>query len=99
MNKMGPIPVGNMTALGGYFLKVVTDIGILSGLLAALLAAFTWMAAMSKYQLSALYPFLSINFVLVPLLSVYFFHETLNIYKIIGILVIVLGVFIFTKGI
>jgi len=73
INKLGQISTDNFLELSKFFFKALTNIGILSGLLAAFIAALSWMSAMSKFELSSIYPFLSLNFILVPLLSVYFF--------------------------
>jgi len=56
------------------------------------------MAAVSKYELSGTYPFLSLNFIIVPLMSVILFGEAFNGFKAAGCIVIVLGVFVFSKG-
>lgn len=98
IDKMGRIPTDSVAAIASYFLRALTNIGILSGLLAAACAALSWMAAMSRFQLGSVYPLLSLNFVLVPLLSVILFKESLNVYNISGIAVIVLGIFIFSRG-
>ncbi len=64
---------------------------ILSGFFAAFLASLSWMAAMTKFELSYAYPFMSLNFVLVLLLSINLLNEPLTLYKIIGVGFIVLG--------
>ena len=64
---------------------------ILSGFLAAFLASLSWMAAMTKFELSYAYPFMSLNFVLVLLLSSNLLGEPVTLYKIIGVTLIVLG--------
>ena len=99
INKLGRIPTDSIWEIISYFIKAVTNVGILSGLCAAFFAALAWMAAMSRFELSSVYPFLSLNFVLVPILSVYFFGESMNLPKIVGISLICLGVFIFSKGV
>jgi drug/metabolite transporter (DMT)-like permease len=98
INRMGRIPTDGVGALAAFFLRALTNIGILSGLLAAVCAAFAWMAAMSRFQLGSIYPLLSLNFVIVPLLSVLLFKESLNAYNISGIAIIVLGIVVFSRG-
>lgn len=99
INKLGAIPTNHVTDIIMYFLKAFTNIGILSGFMAAFIAAASWIVLMSKYELSSVYPFLSLNFVIVPLLSIYLFNEQINMIKIIGIGLICVGVFIFSKGV
>ncbi|HUV36388.1 MAG TPA: hypothetical protein VMX58_05565 [Patescibacteria group bacterium] len=98
INKMGQIPTDGIASAATFFLRALTNIGILSGLAAAVCAAFAWMAAMSKFQLGSIYPLLSLNFVLVPLLSAIIFKESLNAYNISGIAIIVLGIIVFSRG-
>ena len=72
-------------------LLLVVDPYIFSGFLAAFLASMAWMVAMTKFELSYAYPFTSLNFVVVLLLSGWILHEPLGIQKYIGIFFIVLG--------
>lgn len=97
-NKLGPISMDSIQNIFSYLLKAISNIGIISGLLAAAVSALLWIMAMSKYELSSLYPFLSINFILVPLLSVYFFNESINLQKVIGVGIICIGVFVFSRA-
>jgi drug/metabolite transporter (DMT)-like permease len=71
---------------------------ILSGFVSAFLASLFWMAAMTKFSLSFAYPFMSSAFVIVMFFSILLFGETLNIYKIIGTGLIVLGIIVLSQG-
>jgi multidrug transporter EmrE-like cation transporter len=71
---------------------------IVSALAAALAAAVTWMAAMTRLDLSHAYPFLSSVFVLVPLLSILLFNEPLTSPKVIGLALIVTGIIVGGQG-
>ena len=84
--------------LGQYLIQAMMNGGILSGLLAAFLAALVWIVALSKYELSSVYPLLSLSFVIVPVCSIYLFDESLNWPKGLGIFLTVLGVLIFSTG-
>lgn len=99
VNRLGHIPTADFTDTLLYLFKALTDIGILSGLFAALLAAITWIATVSKYELSSIYPFLAINFLIVPILSVWMFDENMNALKGIGLVVVITGLFIFARGV
>ena len=71
---------------------------IIISLAFTLLAGVTWMVAMTKFEISYAYPFTLLGLVLVTLFSVIFFGESVNTYKIIGIVVIILGVVLISKG-
>ena len=71
---------------------------IIISLFLTLLAGVTWMIAMTKFEISYAYPFTLLGLVLVTIFSVIFFGESINAYKIIGIVVIVLGIILISKG-
>lgn len=71
---------------------------VLSGLASAVLASLAWMAALSRFELSFAYPFMSLSFVIVLVLSIMMFGENLNAYKIAGIAMICAGVWIVSLG-
>ncbi len=98
VNRMGAVPLDNIKEAIGYGFSALTSLYILSGLLAAALAALAWIAALSRYELSSVYPLLSLNFVLVPLLSVHFFGESMDVFKLVGAAIIVFGVFVFSAS-
>ncbi len=79
-------------------LRVVFDPFIFSGLVATFASGLFWMATMTKLDISYAYPFTSLGFVLVLIFSVLLFGEPLNAYKIVGVLCIMLGIFITSKG-
>jgi multidrug transporter EmrE-like cation transporter len=56
------------------------------------------MAAMTKFELSYAYPFMSLAFALVLLSSALLFHETVNTAKIVGIFLIMAGIVIASRG-
>lgn len=70
---------------------------ILSGFLSALIASMFWMAAMTKMELSFAYPFMSLSFILVFFLSIWLFGEAFTIGKVIGLVLIALGLIISTN--
>ncbi len=81
-----------------FILTAYTDLWILSGFAAAFLASMAWAATMTKFELSFAYPFMSLSFVLVFILSLAIFNESFSWYKLIGLLFIVVGVIITAKS-
>jgi len=65
---------------------------IIGGLFCYGVSAFFWVLALTRLDLSTAYPLLSISYVLVTLSAYFFLGESLNIYKIVGITIIILGV-------
>lgn len=81
-----------------FLLRLFLDPFILSGFFAAFLASLCWMAAMTKFQLSYAYPFMSLAFVLVLILSNILFKEPITMAKSIGMGFIVLGIIFGSRG-
>lgn len=93
MPMKGQLPEGIWNKIV-FILHAYTDLWIVSGFAAAFLASMAWAAAMTKFELSFAYPFMSLSFVLVFVLSLFVFGETFTWAKFIGLSFIVLGVII-----
>lgn len=97
MNSVGSLPEGTGEKII-FLVKVLFDPWILSGFLAAFVASFFWMAAMTKFDISYAYPFMSSAFVLVFLLSVVLFHEPVTWQKVVGLILIVAGIIVTSRS-
>jgi len=93
----GSFPQDNIEKLQ-YLTKLLLNPWVISGFACAFLAALSWMAAMTKFDLSYAYPFMSLAFVLVLILSNIFFKEPITIAKSIGMGFIVLGIIFGSRG-
>lgn len=82
-----------------FFSKVFIDPFILSSFASAFIASIFWMAAMTKFEVSYAYPIiLSGLLLLTSLLGIYLLDESIHLRKIMGILLILFGVFIMHSG-
>jgi drug/metabolite transporter (DMT)-like permease len=77
---------------------IVTEPMVLIGLACYVLAALTWIAALTRLDLSVAYPFLALNFVLVALSSWLILDETLPPLRWLGILVICAGILLVARS-
>ena len=77
-----------------FLLRLVSNPWVISSLCCAFLAFFCWMAAMTKFDLSYAYPFMSLSFVLVLIFSAVFFHEPITAAKMLSVIFIVIGIII-----
>ena len=93
----GALPV-EFTKKAFFLTGLLFDPFVLTGLLAALLAGVSWMAAMTKLELSFAYPFISLSFVLVFVFSALLFHESITAAKVLGMLLIVAGIIVIGRG-
>jgi multidrug transporter EmrE-like cation transporter len=93
VSKAGILPL-TMVGKLEYMFHLLLNGWIIGALFAAFLASLTWMAAMTKLPLSYVYPFMSLSFVLVTILSVIFFNEAMTIPKILGLSLIIIGLIV-----
>ena len=98
MNGMGSLPDGTGDKII-FLIKVLFDPWVFSGFFAAFIASFFWMAAMTKFDISFAYPFMSSAFVLVFLLSVILFDEVVTWQKVAGLLLIVAGIVVTSRSV
>lgn len=80
-----------------FLFSVLLDPFILSGLISAFVASLCWMAAMTKFDLSYAYPFVGITYLLIFLASMWFFNEPFSYNKLLGVLLIMVGIFISSR--
>ena len=71
---------------------------IILALAFSVLAGVTWMIAMTKFELSYAYPFTIFSLIFVTLFSIIFFEEQVNAHKIIGIVLVAIGIFTISRG-
>jgi multidrug transporter EmrE-like cation transporter len=81
-----------------FLLGLIFNPWILSGILAGFFALVCWLAAMTKFELSYAYPFMSLAFVFVLILSALLFHEPLSVAKVMGVLLIIAGIIVGSRG-
>lgn len=93
----GPFPVEAADRIA-YLSKIVINPWILSSLTAAFLAFLCWVAALTKFELSYAYPFTSLSFVFVLLISAVLFSESVTLFKLLGLVLIIVGVILGSRG-
>src|SRR5712692_6257157 len=97
VGRAGPLPV-DLAKKAMFLTKLLLDPWILTAIFGALFAGLAWMAALTKFELSYAYPFMSLAFVLVLILSAVFFHEAVTGPKVLGVLLIMAGIIVASRG-
>lgn len=62
------------------------------------LSAFLWMIVLRKADLSYAYPMVSFGYILIYVASYFLFNESINLTRIIGLAVIIIGIIILSKS-
>ena len=94
---VGQLPAGSADKIV-FLLRLLFNPWVFSGFVAAFLASLAWMAAMTKFDISHAYPFMSLNFVLVILAGGLLFHEAITPYKLAGLALVVAGLIVGSRG-
>ncbi len=92
----GQVPSG-LTEQIGFILRLLLNPWVISSFAAAFLGSLTWMGALTQFDLSFAYPFMSLAYVVVMVFSYWLFNEPLTAPKVIGTLVVIFGLFIITR--
>ena len=71
---------------------------VISSILATLFAGISWMFVMSKFDVGFAYPVMSLNIVLMMWVGVFIFSEPISTFRIVGTMLIFLGLVIVYKG-
>lgn len=80
-----------------YLVKLVFDPFIFSGFVAAFVASLFWMAAMTKFEITQAYPFMSLAPAFIFLIGVFFLGEAMTMGKVLGLILIVVGIIVTVK--
>ncbi|MES1998550.1 MAG: SMR family transporter [Pseudomonadota bacterium] len=79
-------------------LKLASEPHILGGLTCYVISVVVWIMALSRVEVSLAYPMLSIGYVVNALAAWWLFGEALTIERLVGIGVIIFGVFILARS-
>lgn len=91
---LGDIPLDQLSHVIFYILNILTNTNIIIGVVFVLIAFFSWLAILSKVDLSKAQLMNSLVYVTVPLASIFFLGETIHMTQIFGILLISVGALI-----
>jgi drug/metabolite transporter (DMT)-like permease len=93
----GPLP-DDLTGKARFVFVMLLNPWVLSAVAATFLAGVAWMLAMTKFEVSYAYPFMSLNYVLVLAASALLFQEALTGTKLAGTVLVVAGIVVIARG-
>lgn len=77
--------------------QVITNPFVFMGLSCYVLSVVIWLLVLSRVPVSYAYPMLSLGYIINAIAAHYWFQEEINLSKIIGILVIIAGVYLLSR--
>ena len=97
MGSVGQMPAGGLEKLQFLLLQFLNP-WILTGFLSAFAASLAWMAAMTRFELTYAYPFMSLAFIIVMVFSISFLGESFSIQKALGTVLVVAGLVVVARA-
>jgi len=79
-------------------MKVATQPHIVAGLACYVVSVVVWIMALSRVEVSVAYPMLSIGYVVNAVAAYFLFGEAVTVQRLVGIGVIVVGVYIVARS-
>ena len=79
-------------------LSMLANPYIVLSLVLTLFSGLSWMIAMTKFEISYAYPFTVLSLVFVTIFSVQIFGETVSFVRILGILLVIFGIFVISQS-
>lgn len=96
VDKLQPIVLKPENALP-LLMQVTTSGFIIGGIMGYAISMMLWLVVLSKLDLGVAYPMVSTGYLITAIGGYYFFNEALTPLRIIGILVIMLGVYLVSR--
>jgi uncharacterized membrane protein len=100
--KKGLLQVGrfpeNISRIGPFFFSAYTNGYIVGAVVLTIVTALAWIMALSKAELSHIYPFMALSYVLVAVFSWLIFKEDVTPLRWMGIATICLGVILVSRS-
>jgi len=78
--------------------RILFSLPIIGGVALISVSAILWIVGMSKFQLSFMYPFLSLNYVIIIVGSEFFLNEDVQLNRYLSILFIIIGLVIISRS-
>ncbi|MFZ2315144.1 MAG: EamA family transporter [Gammaproteobacteria bacterium] len=97
MNNIGhfDFSMSNIWPIG---LKVIGNLPIISGLTMYVASVLVWLLVLSRVQVSFAYPMLSIGYIVNAIAAYYLFGEPLTSVRMLGIFIIISGVYLVAQS-
>lgn len=78
--------------------SLVTNWPLIGGVGCYVLSMIFWLYVLSKMEMSKAYPLVSIGYIFTLLIGHFLLGESVSLFKVVGIVLIVLGVFFITRA-
>jgi multidrug transporter EmrE-like cation transporter len=96
-NQTGPVSFSDGNFISG-LIKTLSNVWFLLGCVMLLASSVLWVFVLGMVDLSFAFPFQALAYALIFFFSIFLFKEPITVLKIVGTLLIILGVLASSKG-
>ena len=97
--KIGMTDIGPITSLStGSLISMIMSPWVIGGTMSYALSTIFWLIALSRADLSFVYPFIALTFVIIFIASFILFHENISAMRISGAIIILCGIIVLVRG-
>lgn len=93
----GPLP-SDIEGKLSYVGHLLLNPWVVSGVVATFFGGISWMLAMTKFELSYAFPFVSLNYIIILAAGFLLFNETFSLPKVLGSILVVTGIVVIARG-
>ena len=97
MGSMGPLTL-SVNQLGSILWRIATNPYVVVGLGVYVCSTIFWLTALARVNLSYAYPFASLSYIVMLIVSWQLFKEDISFLRLLGSLVIGIGVFLISRS-
>lgn len=97
MKDIGRIDGLEISVIIPLIFRMATNIFVILGLSLYVIGTFFWLVLLSRLDLSFLYPFGALQYLLIFIVSYFLLGEQIKLARIIGVVIILFGIFIIGK--
>ena len=95
MLDVGEVGMGNFVS---HIVPMITNIWLWLAMLSYAVSVLLWLSVLSKVEVSFAYAFSSVGYILVATAGYLFFHEDMSVIRIVGIVVVCIGVVLISQS-
>lgn len=100
--KKGMTTIGYFNFSWDNFLPIAQQVAInpyiMLGIVSYIFSLLAWLLVLSRLPVSYAYPMLSVGYIVVAIVGYYIFQEPLTAQRILGILIIVVGIYLLNRN-
>jgi len=98
LNELGEIKMDSLRTVFSYFIVLLKSPLVISGVFLFFIAPFLFAIALSRMEITIAYPAqIGLNFIILIILALLFLGEQFDLYKGVGILLILAGILVLNK--